>query len=76
MHGGIKITGNKFEVFGNRIISGYSIHGLVFSDNVVTTSTDYPRRDGVFGPFEIADGRDIVIGAAHESRPLSEELKR
>ena len=49
----ITIENNTFKVFDPRILNLFSVDGLVFRDNTIVPSTDYPVMHAGAPPFDI-----------------------
>jgi len=60
----ILIEDNTFRVFDPRILNIYSVDGLTFRKNTITTSTDYPAIHTGAKPFDVTFSDHITIDAA------------
>lgn len=57
----ILIEKNIFKMFSPRLINAYSVDGLVFRDNIIEHTKDYPDQFPHAKAFEIADCDRVVI---------------
>jgi len=57
----IKILHNTFHVFDPRVIHAYSVQGLRFAGNKITTSQDYPNKFPDGKRFDITDCSGVEI---------------
>lgn len=57
----VVIENNTFRIFDNRILNFYSTDGLVFRNNKIETSTDYPAQHRDAPRFVIEHCDNVVI---------------
>ena len=57
----IVIESNEFRVFDPRIINAYCVDNLVFRNNKIVKSTDYPAQNTDSEPFIIANSSNVKI---------------
>lgn len=60
---GIVIEDNLFRVFDPRLINAYSVDGLVFRNNRIEKSTDYPAQHADAKPFLVTDCDHVSLPA-------------
>ncbi len=60
---GIVIEDNVFRVFDPRLINAYSVDGLVFRNNKIEKTTDYPPQHSEAQPFVIVDCDHVSLPA-------------
>lgn len=58
---GIVIEDNIFRVFDPRIMNMYSVDGLVFRNNTIEKSTEYPEQHADAKAFEITSSDNVKI---------------
>jgi len=58
---GIIIENNIFRVFDPRILNIYCVDGLVFRNNRIEKSTEYPEQNRDAKAFEITDSDNVTI---------------
>jgi len=57
----IKIYNNIFNVFDPRLLNGYSVKGLSFSNNTINISEAYPNKFPGAKRFDLTDCADLKI---------------
>ena len=57
----IKIYNNVFNVFDPRLLNGYSVKGLRFSNNTINTTEAYPNKFPGAKRFDLTDCSDLKI---------------
>lgn len=60
-HRNIVITDNTFNVFDPRLLYLYCVDSLVFENNVVNTTTEYPNVDPTREPFVVQNSSNVRI---------------
>lgn len=57
----IKIYDNTFNVFDPRLLNGYSVKGLTFSNNKINSTEAYPNKFPGAKRFDLTDCADLKI---------------
>ncbi|GAB6008745.1 right-handed parallel beta-helix repeat-containing protein [Dysgonomonas reticulitermitis] len=57
----ILIENNKFNIFTPEILNLYSVDGVVFKNNTINKTTDYPCSDTKAESFVIEHSRDVKV---------------
>jgi hypothetical protein len=60
---GIVIEDNVFRVFDPRLLNLYCVDGLVFRNNKIEKSTDYPAQHPDAKPFSVTDSDHVSLPA-------------
>ena len=57
----IKIYNNVFNVFDPRLLNGYSVKGLSFTNNKINNTDAYPNKFAGAKRFDLTDCSDLKI---------------
>ncbi|CAG7627809.1 right-handed parallel beta-helix repeat-containing protein [Paenibacillus allorhizosphaerae] len=60
-HRNIRIEGNRFRTYELALVKGYSVDGLIFTNNVIETTDHYPKHRAAVHAIELTASRNVSI---------------